>query len=382
MDNRDLTRAKTMKKKSLYAVCISMVIVGIYLCVAQKPAIVLIPGEFEQQEAILVAYEKQPSNQADRELLQKQRLTLIDIIVKCHTSVDIKVLVSDAESHRSAKTHLVAKNVDLDKIEFIHQQFDSLWLRDYGPIQLNTSLGNREWLDFDYYMPGDTWVNDQGIRQDRADDDSVVDHLAKGQGINVRSIDLVMHGGAILSNGGNLLLISKAVFDWNQERYQLSPEQTKARFTKTFPNFHIEYVMPLAGEPTQHLDMFLVFTSRNTVVVGAYSQRMDYINHVRLNSVARQLSQLTVDEKPLIVERIFMPPHGQNIFGGSYTNVVFCNGTLLLPDYGIDPAGLAQATTLYSRLLPNWNIRAIYSGDLIVAEGALHCVTGNIPALK
>ena len=109
---------------------------------------------------------------------------------------------------------------------------------------------------------------------------------------------------------------------------------------------------------------------------------MDYINHVRLNSVARQLSQLTVDEKPLIVERIFMPPHGQNIFGGSYTNVVFCNGTLLLPDYGIDPAGLAQATTLYSRLLPNWNIRAIYSGDLIVAEGALHCVTGNIPASK
>ena len=255
-------------------------------------------------------------------------------------------------------------------------------MRDYCPIQLNTSLGNREWLDFDYYMPGDTWVNDQGIRQDRADDDSVVDHLAKGQGINVRSIDLVMHGGAILSNGGNLLLISKAVFDWNQERYQLSPEQTKARFTKTFPNFHIEYVMPLAGEPTQHLDMFLVFTSRNTVVVGAYSQRMDYINHVRLNSVARQLSQLTVDEKPLIVERIFMPPHGQNIFGGSYTNVVFCNGTLLIPDYGIDPAGLAQATTLYSRLLPNWNIRAIYSGDLIVAEGALHCVTGNIPALK
>jgi hypothetical protein len=78
-----------MKKICFYAICVSMAAVGLYLCLVQKPPIVLIPGEFEQQDAILVAYEKQPSNQADRELLQKQRLTLIDIIAECHTSVDI-----------------------------------------------------------------------------------------------------------------------------------------------------------------------------------------------------------------------------------------------------------------------------------------------------
>jgi len=91
---------------------------------------------------------------------------------------------------------------------------------------------------------------------------------------------------------------------------------------------------------------------------------------------------LTVNGKPLIVERIDMPPHGRNNFGGSYTNVVFANGTLLLPDYKIDSAGLAKATTLYNRLLPNWNIRTIDSTHLIVMEGALHCVTGNIPAVE
>mgnify|MGYP004308270179 CR=1 FL=1 len=45
-----------------------------------------------------------------------------------------------------------------------------------------------------------------------------------------------------------------------------------------------------------------------------------------------------------------------------------------MPDYGIDPTGLAQAIALYSRLLPTWNIRPIYCGDLIVAEGALQRV--------
>ncbi|MDC0574933.1 agmatine deiminase family protein [Pirellulaceae bacterium] len=371
-----------MEKTYRFVVGITMTAIGIYLLLAPKPPIALIPGEFEQQEALLVAYEKQPSNQAYGEIHEKQRLTLIDIIVECYTSVDIKLLVSDDESYQSAKTHLAARNVELDNIEFIHQPFDSMWMRDYCPIQLNTASGNREWLDFDYYMPGDSWINEQGIRQDRADDDNVISRLAEIEGVPVRSVDIALHGGAMLSNGGNILLVSKAVFDWNEERHQLSPEQTKARFTKTFPNFHIEYVMPLAGEPTQHLDMFLVFTSRNTVVVGSYAIRMDYINHMRLNSVARQLAQLTVNGKPLIVERIDMPPHGRNNFGGSYTNVVFANGTLLLPDYKIDSAGLAKATTLYNRLLPNWNIRTIDSTHLIVMEGALHCVTGNIPAVE
>jgi agmatine/peptidylarginine deiminase len=371
-----------MKIKYFLGICFFLAVLGIYLFLTRKPPIVVLPAEFDLQEAILIAYEKQPPNQAHQGLLEKQRLVLIDIIAECHTSVDIKVLVADKESHDSAKNHLTSRNIDLDNIEFIHQQFDSIWIRDYGPIQLNTSFGTRKWLDFEYYLPGDSWVDDDGIRHGRSLDNNVITHLAKRQGVKVRSVDLAFHGGAMISNGGNILVISKAVFDWNQDLYQLSPEQTKARFTNCFPNFQIKYITPLAGEPTKHLDMFLTFTSRNNVVVGSYSPQTDHINHLRLNGVARQLSQLTVDGKPLTVDRIFMPPHGKQIFGGSYTNVVFANGTLLVPDYGIDPTGLAQAIALYSRLLPTWNIRPIYCGDLIVAEGALHCVTGNIPSLK
>ena len=371
-----------MKIKYLFGGCLFLAVLGIYLFLKLKPPTSVIPGEFEKQEAILVAYEKLPPNQADLELLENQRSTLIDIIAACHTTVDIKVLVADKESHDSAKTHLASRNVILDRIEFIHQEFDSIWIRDYGPIQLNTPFGTRAWLDFDYHMPGDSWINDEGIRQQRSLDDNIPTYLAKRQGVEVQSVDLVLHGGAIASNGANILVISKAIFDWNQERYQLSPEQTRAKLTNCFPNLHIEYVAPLAHEPTKHVDMFLVFTSRNTVVVGNYSPQMDYLNHLRLNGVARQLSRLTVDGKPIIVERIFMPPHGKQSFGGSYTNIVFANGTLLVPDYGVDSDGLAQAITLYNRLLPNWNIRPIYSGDLVVAEGALHCVTANIPSSK
>ncbi|MCS5629802.1 MAG: agmatine deiminase family protein, partial [Pirellulaceae bacterium] len=202
-----------MNIKYFLAGCFFLAALGTYLFLTRKPPIVVLPAEFELQEAILIAYEKQPSNQADQDLLEKQRLVLIDIIAECHTSVDIKVLVSDKESHDSAKNHLISRNIDLDNIEFIQQQFDSMWIRDYGPIQLNTSFGTREWLDFDYYLSGDSWVDDDSIRHGRPSDDNVIPHLAKKQDVEVRSVDIALHGGAILSNGGNILVISKAIFD-------------------------------------------------------------------------------------------------------------------------------------------------------------------------
>ena len=374
-----LARMKNSYPILFIVVCVG---IGIYYLALRSSHSIVIPAEFDQQDAIVIAYEKLSTKESDNPLLAKQRLTLIDIIVACHPSVDITILVADEESHQSAKTHLVSRDVDFDKISFAHHNFDSLWVRDYIPIQTNTEVKTRRWLDFDYFMPGDSWVDRSGVRHGRNADDKVFIDLAMRQDIEVDSVDLVLHGGAILSNGGKLLVISNAVFDWNQERFNLTREQTQDRITQTFPGVDILYVPGLANEPTQHLDMFMVFTSRDTVVIGNYSQRMDSINHFRLNGIARQMMQLSVEGKPLNVRRIVMPPRGQNIFGGSYTNVVFANGTLLIPDYGIDPDGLTLATSLYKRLLPDWNIQPIYCGNLIVMEGALHCVTGNIPTWK
>ncbi len=97
-----------MKIKYFFGGCFCLAAIAIYSFLTGKPPTSVIPGEFEKQEAILVAYEKLPPDQADLELLENQRSTLIDIIAACHTTVDIKVLVADKESHDSAKTHLAS----------------------------------------------------------------------------------------------------------------------------------------------------------------------------------------------------------------------------------------------------------------------------------
>jgi hypothetical protein len=37
-------------------------------------------------------------------------------------------------------------------------------------------------------MPGDSWINEQGIRQDRADDDNVISRLAKIEGVPLQDV--------------------------------------------------------------------------------------------------------------------------------------------------------------------------------------------------
>ena len=99
-----LARMRNSYPLLFIVVCVG---IGIYYLALRSSHSIVIPAEFDQQDAIVIAYEKLSTKESDNPLLAKQRLTLIDIIVACHPSVDITILVADEESHQSAKTHLV-----------------------------------------------------------------------------------------------------------------------------------------------------------------------------------------------------------------------------------------------------------------------------------
>ena len=339
---------------------------------------VIVPADFEQNEAVLIAYEREPLEGHQDKLLAAQRDVLIEIIAACHTAVDITVLVSDEESQNTLNQAITEKRIDKTDVRIVGLDFNSLWIRDYGAIQVRDGKGKLSWLDFDYYLPGDHWVNDEGQRYNRTDDDQAFVKLANELGQQVKSVKLVLHGGALLSNGDGLILISEAVFDWNYKRFGYSEQETAERFKECFPGNQLVFVSPLVGEPTHHLDMFMLFTDSRTLVLGTYSARYDEVNRVKLNRLAKNLSELSVGQEKLHIERIPMPPHGKKIWGGSYTNVLFANKKLLLPIYGVDPSLVVKAKKVYQHLLPTWEIVEIPSTALVIRHGAIHCVTYNL----
>jgi agmatine/peptidylarginine deiminase len=137
----------------------------------------------------------------------------------------------------------------------------------------------------------------------------------------------------------------------------------------------------LAGEETAHVDLFAAFTTADTVVVGQYDPDVDRKNAELLDRNAERLGSITTSVGRLKVERIPMPTNAGGVWR-SYTNVIFANGTLLVPVYNdVKDPGREQALETYARLLPGWEIKTIDATRLIRNRGALRCVSVNVPWL-
>jgi agmatine/peptidylarginine deiminase len=127
--------------------------------------------------------------------------------------------------------------------------------------------------------------------------------------------------------------------------------------------------------------MFATFTAPNVAVVGSYDRTEDPDNSDILNDAARVLAGQKTPHGDMKVVRIPMPPHADGIWR-SYTNVIFANGVLLVPQYpDVSPELDKKALEVYAGLLPDWKIVGIDARTLITKRGALHCVSINVPAL-
>ena len=66
-----------------------------------------------------------------------------------------------------------------------------------------------------------------------------------------------------------------------------------------------------------------------------------------------------------------------------YTNVIFANGVVIVPQFpDVDPKADWEAIELYSSLLPDWEVVGVDCSRLNLRNGALHCITANIPPAR
>ena len=336
----------------------------------------VIPGEFEDQQALILAWENLPRGEADMQYLLPQRQVLADIIAASYRTIRVIVLVSDDESRQSASEALSERDVPLSEITFIDLPFDSIWIRDYGPICVKSATGQVQWRDHQYVMTAEGWIGTDGKRITRSGDASVTGTLASMTGILSREVPLVLYGGGISSNGEGLLLVASDIVKWNKKKYGYSKEKITDLLKEHYGAREVVYLNVLKREPTGHLDVFATFLATDMVVIGSYPRFHDPQNSLLLDANAERLAGIQTSSGPLKVVRVTMAPHDSRFFGGTYANVVFANGTLLVPSYGIDQDQDALET--YQRLLPDWNVIPIDCGALIIGEGAAHCVTLNL----
>ena len=132
----------------------------------------------------------------------------------------------------------------------------------------------------------------------------------------------------------------------------------------------------IAGDDTHgHVDDFARFTSEDTIVIATEPDKSDPNHEPLKENVARLRSR-----KDLRIATLPMPEPihfaGQRL-PASYANFYIANGIVLAPVFG-DPNDRIALNTL-ARLLPDRQIIGIYSRDLVLGLGTLHCMTMQQP---
>jgi agmatine/peptidylarginine deiminase len=316
------------------------------------------PGEFERQDAMLIGCTT---------LVEKAPQVFLNLVQTLWRHVQLIGLV-DSENRETLGRMLVATTgLPANAIQFVRLAAGSMWVRDYGPVTVIDQFGRRRFLDFDrrHLRPH----NVQSAARD----------LAAMTGVPLQSVPLCLAGGNLLSNGDGVCLTTATVIMQNTEQGR-QIEEIGTELIRCVGAERWAYVSPLPREHTGHIDLICTFVAADTLVVGQADpdENSDYAE--RLDKIADHLSGLETATGRLRIVRIPMPS-SHDTHSRSYTNVVFANGTLVVPLYPETDAHRDRiALDTYRQLLPAWHIVGVDVSRFSHLNGALHCLTCNIPA--
>ena len=296
---------------------------------------------------------------------------------------------------------------------------DTLWARDWSPLFAVPAKAEAraeiKLLDTNYYSGRS--LDDLVPQQLR----SVLTHPDFALKVERASLPVYMEGGNITCTRADCYVTDEVLLQNSARGYAddiaLDAEGIRAAFaTQIDQNLH--FVEQIPFESTKHIDVWAKFLDEDTLLISELSdetlatlpesQRRHYVQVQRFlerqatgigragQTLETSLGQLAKKHNPqLNIVRIPMPAPGY--YGGSqvfrtYTNSLLVNGVALVPRY--HRVGFSGEAYLDEALIPAYEstVEQVYqsagyrvvwvdSDDLIRLQGAVHCVTMQVPAL-
>ena len=211
--------------------------------------------------------------------------------------------------------------------------------------------------------------------------------LAESFGVNYYGLGLVEAGGNMLLDGKGAVIVSDVIFDASQG---FDPNLTEEQLSQYFLDYfgvHKVIITPhLINDGTGHIDMFVKIINDTTIIVGEYeNQSTGYPGNYDLcNQVANQLANETNGVgRPFNIIRMPMPPYNGGITY-TYVNSLLVNNKVLVPVYGFTDtfANDNDVLSQYEEIIPGSEAIGFDCNQIIPANGAIHCITMKVPAMK
>ena len=336
-----------------------------------------VPSEYEPQQAYLLNWRSNYTSLEWRKLF-------MEIIKGAWGVVPVLLIHKDAahkayiEKEMTANGFPAAEIASAKYILWWKNDSDAIWARDFGPVSIvgtsGASKGVLSFVDFRYYHT-------------RILDDEVPTDLAKEWGVNVFRPDMDFEGGNFMSTTDGLCAATRGVLWYNLQLSQSAVEKIFSDYLGCKKSF---FPSPMAGGVIAHIDMFSKYSSDTTVLVGRYTAKQHADNAKILNANAALFAKTKNGSgKAVKVIRIPMPDVGTMLLvykiWRTYTNSLSVTadgktGVVLIPTYDDETKNEKAAMAAYAKAYPGWKLVKIDSKIIIPGQGAIHCITMQIPA--
>ncbi|WNJ16145.1 agmatine deiminase family protein [Pontibacter sp. G13] len=280
------------------------------------------------------------------------------------------------------KSDLSQHNISSRGIYYLQTNFNSAWIRDYGP--LSTYIGPDQRLalvEWKYNRP-------------RPFDDAVPWAIGKFLDLPVESLQdasfpVIHTGGNFMTDGWGTAFSSDLLISENLlSNPEIDPEAAERGIDaslKEFMGIHRNIKFPsLQYDRIHHLDMHMKLLDEETILVGQFPSGVADEPQIEANLEWLARNHHSVFGQPYQVVRIPMPdeqdiyPDRPGIPYRTYTNALILNRSVLVPTYQNEMDSLALE--IWQDLMPGYRIVGIDCSQAILAGGALHCLTQTIGA--
>ncbi|MGH8120841.1 MAG: agmatine deiminase family protein [Gammaproteobacteria bacterium] len=335
-----------------------------------------LPAEWERQSALLLTW---PHPDTDWSTLLHE-VEPVFVEITRHASRHQTVIIAchnDRHLHHIREL-LAGQSVPANRYRLFIAPSNDSWARDHGPVSV--LINHRpQLLNFIFNGWGGKFTADLDNRI------TTLLHEAGAFGDTpLQTIDLVLEGGSIESDGSGTLLTTTSCLLSPRRNRGLSRSAIEDRLRQHLGVQRILWLEHghLRGDDTDgHIDTLARFADPETMLYVSSTDPADP-NHDSLRHMAEELMKMVQSNgNPYRLMPLPSPvlrDSGGKYLPASYANFVILNDAVLVPTYGIDMDG--KALEIFRRCFAGRNITGINCRPLIQQYGSLHCVTMQLPA--
>ena len=273
----------------------------------------------------------------------------------------VYIVVQNTTTQNNCINYLTGQGVPIENLEFILQQTNSVWIRDYGPWFVWQPDSSRGIIDMPYaWAPNWTF------------DDYFPEFLESYWGWDYYGPDMWHDGGNMMTDGHSMMMSTYV----NESNPGMSNQQICQYYQDYFGQDTIYIFEAIAFDLTGHIDLWAKIMNDTTILV-AEMQPNDPNYQLVENHAARMAAIPTVYGTPFHIVRCPMPPLSGGYYK-SYLNSLLINGKALVPIYNLtyDQAALDSYQVA---LGPDWDVAGINCNGIAFAGGAIHCTSIAVP---